>query len=97
MWIVAFISLMFFAFIFAIPFKAMAEMHEIEINPPQSCGIHCVIESVGFDTKQEADNFWNKYQSMNGVGGHAPYQLNGNNLWFVDYQVTEVESKGIIK
>jgi hypothetical protein len=78
-----------FLIFFLVPIYALANMHEIVVTPKQSCGMQCVIETTGFDTKQEAMDFWNHYQSFKGVGGHAPYQVKDSDLWFVDYQCVE--------
>lgn len=79
-------SIIFLAACVACPLTALAEMHDIQISPPQSCGFHCNIESVGFDSLDEAQTFWDKYKTDNGIGGHDPYRITGADLWFVDYQ-----------
>lgn len=71
--------------LFCVPFIALADMHEINTVNPVSCGLKCVIETKGFDTHEEAIFFSTSKQGK-------IYKLSGNDLWFVDYQVTEQEA-----
>ena len=87
--IIAIVFCIFFSLMAFIPLFALADLHEIKTSPIQRCGLHCVIETAGFDTKKEADDFWGHYQTIGGIGGHEPYKINGSDLYFVDYQVVE--------
>lgn len=86
---IALIFILSFALFACVPFVALADMHEIQVTPAQRCGPQCVIETIGFDTKHEAEQFWTKYMGLNGAGGHEPYRATNSQLWFVDYQTEE--------
>lgn len=90
--ILCLVAIIFLSLSIGLPWVALANFHEIQVTPIQRCGLHCVIETIGFDTKEEAGDYWMHYKKIDGAGGHPPYQSKGSDLWFVDYQITESEA-----
>ena len=76
---------LFLIFIVIVPLTALPDSFEVSNQRPVSCGMKCVIMTKGFTTQEEAIFFATPLRGK-------VYQIDRKDLWFVDYQVTEMEA-----
>lgn len=74
----------FFIFIACVPFKALAEMSEVNYKTPVRCGLHCVIMEKWTYSESEA-RVW--------ADMHAGKLRHSGDKWFVEYQATEAQAE----
>lgn len=86
------IFVLFMALMVYVPYSALADSIDVTSQNPVSCGPHCVIETKGFTSAQEAYDF---SKDKTGASVYKTLKTDSSFKWFVDYQVSEEEANSI--